>query len=163
MARKNILISLGLGALLVAAAMVVSAAAAYGAKTQTSSTTLIELTGTRAQVEQFIRYDQEIQLTPAEEKIRHDALAEMPAPCCKDYSAATCCCPCNLSRSTWGMTKYLITKKGANANQVRAAAVQWVKLVNPLGFSGTSCYEGFCGRSFKDNGCGGMSADDLVY
>lgn len=163
MAKRNILLSIAVAALLATAAMVVSAAAAYGAKTQPLTKPLIDLTASRAQVEQFIRYDQKIWLTPSEEKIRHDALADMPAPCCKDYSAATCCCQCNLSRSTWGMAKYLITQKGANAEQVRAAAEQWVRLVNPAGFSGTSCYDGFCGRTFENNGCGGMSADDLVY
>jgi len=163
MAKRNILLSIAIAALVATAAMVVSAAAAFGAKSQSSSAPLLQLTGNRAQIEQFIRFDQKIRLAPAEEKIRHDALVDMPAPCCKDYSAATCCCQCNLSRSTWGMAKYLITRKGADAKQVRAAAEQWVKLVNPSGFTGTSCYRGFCGRTFKNNGCGGMSADDLVY
>ena len=42
----------------------------------------VELHDVEAQTKQFIRYHQEIELTPAQEKLRVDALSAIPAPCC---------------------------------------------------------------------------------
>ncbi|MDH5719572.1 MAG: hypothetical protein OEZ13_03030 [Spirochaetia bacterium] len=109
----------------------------------------------------YIEYYKTIKLTSKQEQIRKEALEAFPAPCCKDYSMATCCCPCNMAKSVWGLSKYLITKKGYNARQVRKAAQQWIKDLNPDGFSGTSCKSGRCDLPFNKDGCGGMKEHKL--
>lgn len=108
--------------------------------------------------QRFHRWYDEIELTPEQEEVMKAALEPLAAPCCKDRSAYTCCCKCNLGRSWWGLSKYLITEEGAGVEEVRAAVEEWFGRVNPDGFSGDSCYTGGCARSFRDNGCGGMSA-----
>ena len=40
---------------------------------------------------------------------------------------------------------------------------EWFDFINPGGFSGDSCYTGGCGRSFAENGCGGMSSSRVVF
>lgn len=115
------------------------------------------------QTRQFIAWYDSIQLTPAQEAIRVEALSAIPAPCCSDNSAATCCCPCNMAKSVWGLSKYLITEKGAGVDEVRKAAQDWFGFINPEGFSGDVCYTGGCGRAFHENGCGGMRADRPVF
>jgi hypothetical protein len=72
------------------------------------------------------------------------------------YSIATCCCPCNLAKSTWGLSKSLIANQHANATQVRAAASAWLQFTNPEGYTGDACFTKGCNRSFERNGCGGM-------
>lgn len=116
-----------------------------------------------AQTRQFIAWHDSIELTPAQEAIRFQALSTIPAPCCSDNSAATCCCPCNMAKSVWGLSKYLITEKGAGVEQVRKAAQDWFAFINPGGFSGDVCYTGGCGKAFHENGCGGMRADRPVF
>lgn len=123
----------------------------------------VELHDVEAQTKQFIRYNEEIQLTPAQERIRVEALSAIPAPCCSDNSAATCCCPCNMAKSVWGLSKYLITEKGAGVAEVRQAAQDWFQFINPEGFSGDVCYIGGCNRAFDENGCGGMRHDRPVF
>lgn len=105
---------------------------------------------------EFIGYYKAIRLTPEQEKIKSDALSPLKAVCCKNFSALTCCCPCNFSKSLWGMSHYLIAKKGYNAAQVQKAAREWIAYVNPNGFSGDVCQTGGCNRPFAQNGCGGM-------
>ena len=83
-------------------------------------------------------------------------------PSCSQYSAATCCCECNLTRATWGLTKHLIVE-GADADRIRSAVKQWQGVINPDGFSGSSCFDGGCQRTFRNNGCGGMSKAQLLY
>jgi hypothetical protein len=118
----------------------------------------IHFTDARRQAAAFIAYDEAIVLTPENEKIMNAGLEAVPAPCCERYSIATCCCPCNLARSTWGLAKLLITEHGADADVVRTAATDWIQVTNPDGYTGDACFTGGCARSFEDNGCGGMDS-----
>jgi len=112
-------------------------------------------TGERAETERFIAWERDIELTPEQEKVRVAALTPLPAPCCKDFSAATCCCRCNMAKATWGLAKHMIVE-GSSAEQVRAAVAAYHLAINPDGFSGDVCATGGCGRAFAHNGCGGM-------
>lgn len=125
--------------------------------------TKVEFTDVRKQAEEFIGYYQTIQLTPEQEKIKRVALSNLPAPCCMDNSAYTCCCVCNLARTIWGLSAHLITERGFDADPLRAAVVDWVRFVAPDGYSGDACYRGGCTRSFDKNGCGGMDASRLIW
>ena len=120
------------------------------------------LRNARAQTEQFIDYWNAIALTPAQEKIKAEALTSIKAPCCSEYSMQTCCCPCNLAKSTWGLSHYLIAKQGYSAPRVRAAAQRWLGFINPNGFTGNACFTGGCNRPFSKNGCGGMEATRVI-
>jgi hypothetical protein len=116
------------------------------------------------QTGQFIEYERTIRLTPAQEAIKKEALSKIPAPCCSDNSAYTCCCPCNMAKAIWGMSAYLITEKGADAGAVRKKAEEWIRLINPDGFPGDTCYtSGGCGKAFAHDGCGGMNAERIVF
>lgn len=116
-----------------------------------------------SQAAEFIGYSRSIELTPAQVRIRERALRAMAAPCCKDYPLATCCCPCNLAKSSWGLANYLIARKGATAEQVKTAVGGWLAFVNPDGFSGDACdTTGGCARRFSHNGCGGMDERNLL-
>jgi len=115
----------------------------------------------RAMAVKYIGYYKSIKLTPEQEKIKVTALSSLPAPCCSDNSVATCCCPCNLAKSTWGLSSFLIAERGYNSAQVRQAAIDWVKLTNPNGYSGSACYIGRCNKPFNQNGCGGMNDKKL--
>ena len=120
-------------------------------------------TGDRAETERFIAYDKSIQLTAAQEAIRVEALTPLAAPCCKEFSAATCCCRCNMMRARDGLAKHLIANLGADAAKVRTSVTAWHQAINPDGFSGDSCSTGGCGKSFQHNGCGGMTEGHLVF
>ena len=122
-----------------------------------------EYEGSREQVLELMGYYKSIQLTPEQEAIRKQALASMPAPCCNNFSAATCCCECNLSRSLWGLSKLLITEHQADAEQVRAAVEGWIEALNPSGYEGNTCTTGRCNLPFKMGGCGGMQEHRLHY
>ena len=131
------------------------------AKTATPSATM-KFEAVEPQTRKFIEYYKTIRLTPEQERVKTAALSPLKAVCCKDFSALTCCCPCNFSKSLWGMTHYLIAQKGYNAAQVQEAAKAWIAYVNPNGFSGDVCQTGGCNRSFAKNGCGGMDDRALV-
>lgn len=122
----------------------------------------IDLADVPALTRAFLSYNQSISLSPAQERLRKEALGALPAPCCTDRSAYTCCCSCNLAKSVWGLSKHLIANEGLEASEVRAAAEGWFRSVNPDGFSGDACYTGGCRRPFRRNGCGGMSESSLV-
>ncbi|MEE8329012.1 MAG: hypothetical protein V3R54_03675 [Thermodesulfovibrionia bacterium] len=115
----------------------------------------------RAMVAKYIGYYKSIKLTPEQEKIKVTGLSSIPAPCCSDNSMATCCCPCNLAKSVWGLSNFLIAERGYNSAQVRQAAIDWLKFTNPDGYSGDTCYIGGCNRAFYQNGCGGMDERKL--
>ncbi len=119
--------------------------------------------GTREQVLELMGYYKAIQLTPEQEAIRLEALQDMPAPCCNNFSAATCCCECNLSRSLWGLSKLLITEHKADADKVRTAVEGWIQALNPSGYEGKTCSTGRCNLPFKQGGCGGMMEHRLNY
>jgi hypothetical protein len=122
----------------------------------------IEFTDPQAQAQEFIRYYHTITLTARQQEIKREALESLPAPCCRDYPALTCCCKCNVSKSVWGLSHYLIAKKGYDAARVRATVERWLRFVNSGGFSGDACYTGGCGRAFDKNGCGGMTEAHVV-
>jgi len=163
MNRKTYVI-LGAAVLILGALFAVEYAGTAGASTGTVKTVAgLTFHDVAAQTQEFIGYDGSIHLTPEQEAIRVEALSAIPAPCCSDNSADTCCCPCNMAKSVWGLSKYLITEKGADVAQVRQAAQDWFGFINPAGFSGDTCYIGGCNRAFKDNGCGGMSEHNPVF
>jgi len=135
--------------------------------------------------QRFINWYNGIALTPAQEAVKNEALSPLVAPCCDDFPASTCCCECNLSRSVWGLSAYLITHDGYTAEQLRDAAVQWLHFIRPdyyvaaaleaqgrnlptYGISmESSCFSDRCELPFYGKsglrilgGCGGM--DELV-
>lgn len=110
----------------------------------------------KARTTEFIGWSSSIRLTPEQEKVKRQALGSIPAPCCKEYSIATCCCPCNLAKSTWGLSKLLIAQHGLNTPQVRAAVDEWLGFIGHGGFTGDACFTRGCNRAFDHNGCGGM-------
>ena len=114
------------------------------------------------QSREFMEYDDTIALTPAQEAIKAEVLKVMPAACCSGSSAYTCCCPCNLSKTIWGLSNYAIVKHGANAAQLREAVNGWTAFTNPKGYRGNACYRGGCSGAFQTDGCGGMDEDQLV-
>lgn len=135
--------------------------AAATANTKAGSTTAF--TGDRAETERLLAFDKSIRLTDAQEKVRLEALTPMAAPCCKQFSAATCCCRCNMMRARDGLAKHLIADLGLDAVTVRASVAAWHQAINPDGFTGDSCSTGQCGHAFADNGCGGMAEGQLVH
>lgn len=122
----------------------------------------IEFRDVESQAKQFMRWYADIRLTPSQERVKKAALEPLPAPCCSDNSAYTCCCECNISRTIWGLSQYMIAKQSASAEQVRAKVREWIAFIAPRGHKGSSCYEGGCARPFNQDGCGGMSATRLV-
>ena len=116
----------------------------------------------QSQAETFISYFHDISLPPEEVQIRNEALSPISAPCCDSYSAATCCCVCNLARSIWGLSNYLIHEEKYSAEETGAAVIGWLKFTNPDGYSGNACFNGGCGRPFSRDGCGGMEDGKLV-
>jgi len=117
----------------------------------------------RRQTEEFMRYDREIELTPEQLQVFEEALDALPAPCCSDRTATTCCCKCNMARSWWGLAKHLIADQGQGAEEVRSAVAEWIEFIHPEGYNGDACYKGRCGRPFQHDGCGGMSAGEVAF
>ncbi len=115
-----------------------------------------------SQSAEFIGYSRSITLTPAQRQIRDRALSGIPAPCCGRFSIATCCCPCNLAKSVWGLSNYLIVRGDARDAEVQKMATGWIRFVNGRGFTGNVCDSaGGCARRFADDGCGGMDERNL--
>ena len=111
---------------------------------------------------EFIGFSRSIRLTPAQQALRDRVLDRIPAACCAKFSARTCCCPCNLARTVWGLPNFLIVRQGADDAALDRGVRQWLALVNPAGFSGKACDQaGGCARKFSRDGCGGMSEGDL--
>ncbi len=121
-----------------------------------------EFEGSREEVLKLMGYYESIRLTPEQEQIREQALGPVPAYCCKNFSAATCCCECNLSRSLWGLSKYLIVEQNAGALEVREAVRSLTQVLNPSGYEGNTCPTGRCNLPFKEGGCGGMDKNRLM-
>jgi len=119
----------------------------------------------KEQTQQFMEWEKSIRLSPQQEARKKEALTAIPAPCCSDNSAYTCCCPCNVSRTIWGLSNYMITEQDASAEQIRSKVTEWIGFVNPGGYkSGDTCYRGGgCRRAFKHDGCGGMSASHVQF
>ena len=115
-----------------------------------------------AQSREFMGYYHTIELTDEQEAIKKAVLGAMPAACCSGSTAYTCCCPCNLSKTIWGLSNYVIAKRGADATQLRGVVDTWMAFVNPNGYSGNACYQGGCNGSLSGGGCGAMSEDKLT-
>ena len=122
----------------------------------------LRFTNAAAQTREFIGYNSTIRLTAEQEAIKREVLASMPAACCRNSNAYTCCCACNLSKSVWGLSNYVLSAHHATAEQLRDVVNTWKEFTNPAGYSGSSCYSGGCTLPFHENGCGGMSESDLV-
>src|SRR6266508_6887348 len=82
-----------------------------------------------SQAAEFIGYSRSITLTPAQKTLRDKALAAMPAACCDKFSQATCCCPCNLAKTVWGLSNYLIVRQHATIPEIQTAVRGWLKFV----------------------------------
>ncbi len=131
--------------------------------------------------QQFIDWYNSIALSTEKQTIREDALESLVAPCCDEYPMSTCCCDCNLARSVWGLSAYVIAEKGYEVDQVREAASQWLYFIRPdyyvasalekekinlrrFGFTTEdTCFAGRCNFPFYSRtlsshlgGCGGM-------
>lgn len=122
----------------------------------------LEFTDVARQSREFMEYYRTISLTPEQEAIKVEVLSAMPAACCSDSTALTCCCPCNLSRTIWGLSNYSIARLGADAGQLRHAVSEWLRVTSTNGYSGDACHKGGCEREFKNNGCGGMDEQKLA-
>jgi hypothetical protein len=116
-----------------------------------------------SQAAEFIGYSRSITLTAAQQKVWENALRSIAAPCCKEFPLATCCCSCNLAKSSWGLSNFLIARRGATVGEVKSAVRGWLAFVNPNGFSGNACNTaGGCARRFAHDGCGGMDERNLT-
>ena len=143
----------------------VTCAAALGLAVQTISSAReqgsredpVKFVDARSDASRYIAYHRSAKLTPEQEAMKEEALSAIPAPCCKDYSIATCCCPCNLAKAVWGLSEQLIVERGYGAEGVRSVVEDWIQFTNADGYSGTACYKGRCGRPFAQDGCGGMN------
>lgn len=109
-----------------------------------------------SQAREFIAYYNSIPLTSEQEQIKSEALSTISAPCCSNYSMSTCCCPCNLAKSAWGLSNLLIAKHNYSAKQVKEAVSEWIHFTNKDGYAGNACYKGRCNLPFSEDGCGGM-------
>lgn len=116
----------------------------------------VTFTDVHGQAAEFIAYDRSIALTPEQKQVMDEALTSIPAPCCSNFSIATCCCPCNLAKAVWGLSKFLIAKQQFSATQVKPAVTEWLQFTNPGGYTGNACFTKGCDRPFARNGCGGM-------
>jgi hypothetical protein len=133
-----------------------------GTETKTSEKTL-KFTDVQTQTAEFIGYYKSIKLTPEQEKLKTEVLSKIPAPCCSEYSIATCCCPCNLAKSVWGLSNYAITNLNYDAKKLNYAVLEWIEFTHKNGHAGDSCSKGRCGSSFAEDGCGGMKEGEIVY
>jgi len=124
--------------------------------------------------QQLVNYYNAIRLTSAQKSLMQDALLPLKAPCCDDKSMSTCCCPCNLAKSVWGLSSYLIVEKNYDTDQVRESALEWLHFIHnnyyiiqelksrgvdpaTYGLSHENpCYVGKCELPFMEGGCGGM-------
>ena len=126
-------------------------------------TPAIQFVDAPSQAAEFIGYNRSIALTPAQRQVRDKALAALPAACCDKFSQTTCCCPCNLAKTVWGLSNYLIVRKQATVPEVQAATRRWLKFVNSKEFTGDICdAPGGCARTFSNDGCGGMDERNLM-
>lgn len=143
------------------AVLLVPALAAAGAVEQAPKAPSFD--DVRARSLEFIGYSTSIRLTKEQEKTKRESLGTIPAPCCAAYSIATCCCPCNLAKSVWGLANYAIVRLGYDAPRTHALVIEWLKTTNPKGYTGDSCFRGGCPKKFAANGCGGMKEDALAF
>jgi hypothetical protein len=133
------------------------------ARAASSSPASLSFVDAASQAAEFIGYNRTIALSAEQKNFRDRALSALAAPCCSKFSAATCCCPCNLAKSIWGLSNYLIVERKAGEKQIQKSVHDWLAFVNTKGFSGDVCdTAGGCGRTFSQNGCGGMNEKNLA-
>jgi len=143
--------------------LVLSVVAALALERKPTRSQPVKFFDAPSQAAEFIGYSRSIRLTASQLKVWGAALGSMSAPCCNDFPLSTCCCPCNLAKSSWGLANFLIARRGATADQVRDSVAAWLAFVNPAGFSGDVCASsGGCARRFSHNGCGGMDERNLL-
>ena len=123
----------------------------------------LEFTDVKTHTLQFQEYERTIELTAAQQAVYEEALRGLPAPCCSDNTALTCCCPCNSARAWWGLTKHLVANLGYDVAETKAKVDEWFRFINPSGWKGDTCYTAGCGKPFDQGGCGGMSAAQVVF
>src|SRR5574341_1062939 len=92
----------------------------------------------KLQAKEFIAYYNSIALTSEQEKIKSEALSGIPAPCCSNYSILTCCCPCNLAKSVWGLSNFLIADQNYSTKQAKEAISEWIHFTNKDGYAGNA-------------------------
>ena len=155
--RKSVLIGV-----FVVIAILLAAAPQQAAETKAPQKQL-KFYDVRVQTPEFISYYNSIKLTPDQEKIKIEALSSIPAPCCNTYSIATCCCPCNLAKSAWGLSNFAIVKLHYDTAQLKQAVTEWIRFTHAKGFAGNACFQGRCGSSFANDGCGGMQESKIVF
>lgn len=123
-----------------------------------------KFTDVRQQTAAFHQYEKTIKLTPAQQAIYREALEGLPAPCCNDNSALTCCCPCNSARAWWGLAKHLVADLGYDAKETRAKVAEWFRYINPSGWPGNTCYtQNGCNKPFHQAGCAGMTPEQVTF
>jgi hypothetical protein len=123
----------------------------------------IKFTDAPSQAAKFIGYQRSITLTSEQKILRDRALSGIAAPCCEKFSAATCCCPCNLAKSIWGLSNYVIVERKGAEKEIQKSVRGWLTFINSKGFSGDACdAAGGCGRAFSQDGCGGMDEKNLI-
>jgi hypothetical protein len=123
----------------------------------------------------FVDWFYTIERDESEQALKDSALGAPVAPCRNDSSAATCCCACNLTRSAWGLSAYLIENGVFKEEGVREAAFDWLRLARPdyhiaaalearryaPGESGPtthgSCYRAIREFPATEGGCAGMT------
>jgi hypothetical protein len=128
-----------------------------------SSSRDFKFTDAASQAAEFIGYQRSITLTSEQKILRDRALSEIAAPCCEEFSAATCCCPCNLAKSIWGLSNLVIVERKAGMKEIQKTVRGWVAFINSKGFSGGACDAvGGCARPFSHDGCGGMDEKNLT-
>jgi hypothetical protein len=146
----------------VAVLVLLSVATAFALDRRPAQSESVKFFDVPSQAAEFIGYSRSIRLTAEQLKTWDAALGSMAAPCCKDFPLSTCCCPCNLAKSSWGLANFLIARRGASAEQVRESVAGWLAFVNPAGFSGDVCVSGGCARRLSHGGCGGMDERNLL-
>jgi len=144
-------------------AFVLFAAAQVSTASKGAASEKIQFRDVRSQTVEFMGYYKSITLTKEQEQIKQTALSSIPAPCCSRFSMATCCCPCNLAKSVWGLSNYLIAKKNYDTQRLKVAVLDWMNFTNKGGYTGDACFQGRCGEPFKNNGCGGMKEDSVSF
>ena len=143
--------------------MLASIALDRAASAAPTSSREVRFTDSASQAAEFIGYNRSIALNPDQKNLRDRALSALAAPCCSKFSAATCCCPCNLAKSIWGLSNYLIVERKDGEKEIQKSVRGWLAFVNSKGFSGDICdTAGGCGRAFSGNGCGGMDERNLA-
>lgn len=116
----------------------------------------------KAQTLEFMRYA-DMTLTPDQQKIKDDVLSAIPTVCCKKFSMKTCCCPCNMAMTIWGLSNYMLVVKSADATRLKTAVLGWVRFIGPNGYTGDACFTAGCNRPFAKNGCGGMDRNNVIF